>query len=459
MKKIIYSLITILFISQLTTAQNNLRFEFDYAKFNYDSASVFLEFYYELNTFRMQVIKTEQGWYNEAVVHIELKNTETNNFVINRDWKVQNPVSPGEKDSSFKVLTGLLSFIVPGGKYSLQVKAYDTKSPDYNTVINENVTLQPYTSNKFSISDIEISTNIKTDNADQNSIFYKNTLEILPNPSMVYTNQSPVMFYYSELYNLKLENQSVDFTLQKSLLNSAGTQVYQNSKKIKQGGNSVVEYGVVNLSKLPTDSYNFVLKLVDPISNQAYVTSKRFYLFNPSVKDTLKNKRIDTGVLGSEFAVFLNEDCDRMFSEVKYIASNDETAQYKKLDSLNAKRQFLYKFWLSRDPDPSTPKNEFKEEYDKRIAFANKNFSSSMKQGYLTDRGRVVLLYGEPDQRDFFPSDTGYKPYEVWFYTEIEGGVNFYFGDVTGFGNYELLHSTKRGEVNDANWMRRISTL
>jgi hypothetical protein len=50
------------------------------------------------------------------------------------------------------------------------------------------------------------------------------------------------------------------------------------------------------------------------------------------------------------------------------------------------------------------------------------------------------------------------KPYEIWFYNEIEGGVQFIFGDISGFGNYELLHSTKRGEVNDPDWERRLRT-
>ncbi|MHB9040029.1 MAG: GWxTD domain-containing protein, partial [Melioribacteraceae bacterium] len=114
--------------------------------------------------------------------------------------------------------------------------------------------------------------------------------------------------------------------------------------------------------------------------------------------------------------------------------------------------------WKIRDGNPATPQNEFKEEYEKRVTFANKNFTRMNKEGYLTDRGRVVLLYGEPDQRDYYPSESNLKPYEVWFYNQIEGGVSFYFGDVTGFGNYELLHSTKRDELHDENWMRRIST-
>ena len=40
---------------------------------------------------------------------------------------------------------------------------------------------------------------------------------------------------------------------------------------------------------------------------------------------------------------------------------------------------------------------------------------------------------------------------------EIEGGVYFVFADLTGFSDYTLLHSTKRGELRDDNWQRRIA--
>ena len=459
MKKIIYSVIALLVITKITYAQRELQFEFDYAKFNYDTSSVYLEFYYTLNTVDMQIINNDKELLNEAIVHIEMKNNVTNEFFINKDWKIQNSIDINGNTGTEKSLAGVLSFVVPNGKYSLEVKAYDKNNPSFSKIINETVAIESFPNNKLSISDIEIANRIKNDNVDQNSIFYKNTLEIIPNPAMIYSNLSPVMFYYAELYNLKQENGTKEVSLQKILYNSLGAPVYNNSKKINPGNASIIEYGVINLSKYPTDSYNFELSLVDPSTKQAYVSSKRFYFYNPNVVDTNKNNRLNAGVLGSEFAILTNEECDKMFAEAKYIATRDEIIQYKKIDSLNVKREFIYNFWISRDTDPSTAKNEFKEEYMRRVSFVNKNFSSLYKEGYTTDRGRVVLLYGEPDQRDFYPSDAGYKPYEIWIYNDIEGGVAFYFGDVTGYGNYELLNSTKRGEVRDDNWMRRITTM
>lgn len=453
MKKFFMFLIFILG-SSFIYSQNELKFEFDFARFNYDTTSVYLEFYYELNPLGMKIIPSPQGNFSEAIVHIEMKNLNSGEFFINRNWKIQSPVV----DSIQKTLSGVLGYIVPAGKYSLLVKAYDSKNEKLSKTIEETIQINPFMPNKYSLSDIQLSNKIKKEGADPNSIFYKNTLEVFPNPSMFYSDQSPVLFYYAELYNLKLDKPDSLFTLQRILFNSQGTPVYKLNKKVKQSPNASVDIGLINLSKLPTDSYNLILSLIDPLTNQAYVSSKRFYFYNPAYTDSVSRSNTSASLLSSEFAVYTNEECDKLFNQSKYIATKNEITQYKKLDSLNAKREFLLRFWRNRDSDPSTPRNEFKDEYMKRVTFANENFSVAGKEGYLSDRGRVYCIYGAPDQRDYYHSESNMKPYEIWFYNEIEGGVQFIFGDISGFGNYELLHSTKRGEVNDPDWERRLRT-
>ncbi len=456
MKKVFAVICFIFSLTASILAQNELNFEFDYARFNYDSSSVYIEFYYELNPKNMRFTPTDKGQLSEAVVHLEMKNMSTNEYAINKDWKIQNIVNVTEKDSIPKSVSDVLGFVVPAGKYSLVFVIRDAKDPSFNKTINETVVVEPFKSNKFSISEIEIARNIKIDDADQNSLFYKNSMEIFPNPSMVYTHQFPALFFYAELYHLKLADGKTEFSLLRNLYNSSGVSVHKNSKTIKQTDQALVEYGVINLSKFPTDSYSLELSLVDPVTNKAFASTKRFYLYNPNVIDTNRSSNINAGVLGSEFGLLSMDECNKMFLYAKYLASQKEIDQFSKLDSLNAKREFLFNFWKVRDDNPATAKNEIKEEYMNRVALTNKNFSRLNREGYLTDRGRVVLLFGEPDQKDYFPSESEVKPYEVWFYNQIEGGVTFIFGDVSGFGNYELLHSTKRGELQDGNWMRRL---
>ena len=452
MKKLLFVLTMLL--AQFTYSQTRLSFEFDYARFNYDSTSVFMEFYYELSPVNMQRIKTAAGSSVEAVVHFEIMNSDSKEFFVNKNYKIVNEIA----DSMQKSLSGVMGFVIPKGNYSLSVKAYDSQNPKLEKVITENLLVQPFKTDKFSMSDIELATRIKKDAKDPKSIFYKNTLEVFPNASMLYSEQSPVLFFYVELYNLKLEDSTVTFVLKRDLVNSAGVMVQRSEKQIKQAANAVVEVGLLNLSKLPSDSYNLALSLIDPKTNQAFISAKRFYLYNPNVVDSTQSLSSNTNVMNSEFGVFSVEDCDLMFKQVKYIANQTELTRYAKADSLFAKREFLFNFWRSRNSDVTSPRNEFKEEYMKRVTYANQNYKSMGRDGYLSDRGRVLLIYGEPDQKDLFPNEADLKPYEVWFYHEIEGGVSFVFGDLTGFGKYELLHSTKRGEYSDSDWQNRLKT-
>ncbi|MBO6574219.1 MAG: GWxTD domain-containing protein [Rhodothermales bacterium] len=98
-------------------------------------------------------------------------------------------------------------------------------------------------------------------------------------------------------------------------------------------------------------------------------------------------------------------------------------------------RRFLA-FWDKRDPTPGTARNEVMEEYYYRVSFANRRYTSLI-EGWKTDRGFVLVRYGEPDFVRKKPHTFNYEPYEVWIYERI--GRQFIFVDKTGFGDYELL--------------------
>ncbi|MBX3007405.1 MAG: GWxTD domain-containing protein [Melioribacteraceae bacterium] len=458
MNNVLKIFLFLMLTAQVALPQNQLNFEFDYARFSYDSSTVYLEFYYELNPKGMAISTTEMGDKIEAIVHIEMKNSETGEYFINRKWKIEDILDENDSIRIANSFKGVLGFAVPVGKYELQVNAYDAENQALNKRISENLELKAFNSEKFEMSDIQLASNLKLQDADPNSIFYKNTLEVTPNPTMVYTEKMPMLFFYAELYNLFLTNPEQNFVLHKNLFNSSGQQVNRTEKVIKPGKKSVVEVGTLNLSKFPTDSYIFELSLVDPATNHAFSSSKRFYLYNPKVQTAVSDVAFNANVASSEYGIMSAEDCDAMFQYIRYIATQREKEQYAKLDSVSTKREFMFNFWRGRDSNPSTPVNEYKTDYMRRVNFANQNYSIMKREGYLSDRGRILLMYGEPDQRDFYSNEAHLKPYETWFYNAIEGGVTFIFGDVTGFGNFELLHSTKRDEVKDDNWMRRIST-
>ena len=119
--------------------------------------------------------------------------------------------------------------------------------------------------------------------------------------------------------------------------------------------------------------------------------------------------------------------------DVRWIITDEERAAFKQLSNDEEREQFIEQFWLRRDPTPDTAENEYKEEHYRRIAYANEHFAAGV-QGWRTDRGRIYIMYGKPDEIDAHPSggyynrppeegggETSTYPFETWRYRYLEG--------------------------------------
>ena len=146
-------------------------------------------------------------------------------------------------------------------------------------------------------------------------------------------------------------------------------------------------------------------------------------------------------------------------SDVVYIIAPDEKAVFGKLTTAEEKEQFIEQFWYRRDPDPGSAANEFKAEHYRRLAYANERFKSG-GPGWRSDRGRVYIIHGPPDDIESHPSGgtidrpanegggqvTTY-PFEVWWYRHIDGigSVELEFVDQTYTGKYHLaIHPAEK---------------
>lgn len=129
-------------------------------------------------------------------------------------------------------------------------------------------------------------------------------------------------------------------------------------------------------------------------------------------------------------------DLGEAIAQLTYIAK-DKDLKYIREGRTETERMARFRdFWKKRDPTPGTERNERMEEYYYRIAYANHEYGSLMA-GWKTDRGHVMVLFGEPDFVERHPYNYNVKPYEVWYYYTI--GRRFIFVDKTGFGDFELL--------------------
>ena len=165
-----------------------------------------------------------------------------------------------------------------------------------------------------------------------------------------------------------------------------------------------------------------------------------------SEKERKRKEKALRKELETPYKKWLNED-------VGYIITDEERKAFKQLNTDEERQNFIEQFWLRRDPTPDTEENEFKEEHYRRIAYANEHFASGIP-GWKSDRGRIYIMYGPPDEREEHPSGGSYErpieegggetstyPFEKWRYRYIEGignDVNIEFVDTTMSGEYRM---------------------
>lgn len=148
--------------------------------------------------------------------------------------------------------------------------------------------------------------------------------------------------------------------------------------------------------------------------------------------------------------------------DVAYIITDEEKAIFKRLTTDDERDKFIEQFWVRRNPSAASQENTFKAEHYRRIAYANDHFASG-KPGWRTDRGRIYILFGKPDEIQHNPSGHIYNrdlkegggntttfPYEVWRYRHIDGigdGIEIEFVDSTLSGEYRMAISPEEKDA------------
>lgn len=116
----------------------------------------------------------------------------------------------------------------------------------------------------------------------------------------------------------------------------------------------------------------------------------------------------------------------------------DGLGEMKDLKTLKERQKAFDQFWLERDPTPGTPENEFKSAFYHRVALANHYFGMLYRPGWKTDRGRVFIRYGEPDEVDDVPFSPSAVPYQIWYYYTSGRYRKFLFVEENQDGDYRL---------------------
>lgn len=468
----------------------NLMIHYDYALFYLEKNVHQIEFYYSYTaaayTFLIDTNDNSIKGNIEFILTIDSINSDGHKKnIANYNWfapisieleqmieqEHKNNIAKEENNSAKLLLNqdfyGVHKFMLIPGKY---VATFTAKDINENKINNGNRTfsseldliVEPINPSKINISTIQIANNIipksvALQTASNSDIFYKNQYYVYPNPLNEISSDFPTLHLYLEIYNANTISPN-GIQLKYLIRNAKNHIEFEYSKNKPVISDAIVETISIPLDAMPSGIYWLELLAISQ-NNDTVSQQSKFYLINQNVDFSSEVYYTDDEMFeSSEFATYGNERANLEFEMFKVIAEKNEIATWEKLSELKAKQRFLYRFWITRNPDMQNPYNSELAEYRSRIKYTTTYYSyGGHSNGWRTDRGKIYLKHGEPDYIDRSFATPTQKAYEIWSYSKIQGGGQFCFVDVFGLGNYQLVHSTVNGYMQNFSWQDMIS--
>jgi GWxTD domain-containing protein len=409
----------------------------DYA----EPAQSYVEVYYSFNRRFLEFVPAEQGLTATILMQLSVSDQEGNE-VESRMWNTMSVVGDAEeaKSTDYLIIDQVGISLAPGG-YRVKLKATDVNSMAFGEAILES-RVQEFSARDLQLSDVQLAFSIEADTSAGRLL--KAGQKVLSNPFRTFTHQGGMVYFYTELYNLKdAPDAKPEYELKYRVLDKAGKKVKDFGKQTKtKPGNSAVVMSGLNIGTLAGGEYILEVEAKDKATGKKARSNKNFVIIRELTEEELAAEEIST-----------------FKEEVAYIATSGELNMFDDLN-FTGKTTFIQEFWKKRDPNVETPENEFKIEHYRRLSYANLYFSRTKEtgDGWNTDQGRVYILYGQPDEIERNVAARGVASWERWNYFELQGGVYFIFVDEDGYGVYRLVHSTHRGEIYDKEWEERVKS-
>ncbi len=368
-----------------------------------------------------------------------------------------------------------LFLMLKPGVYKGKLNIIDVSTKRSGAMLYDRIEIPPITTGRLSLSSLELAIQIKVvdENYKGNPRLVKNDREVIPNPMGIFSEEDTLIYTYAELYGLAYDStQKEDFKISYQINRADGA-------AMDEGAFSNHNYGDITMTKpgpsavitnvLPFHGqpgrYDIVLTASDPKYGQTATAGRRFIVVPktgyqpPAVVYRMKNPLDTAGV-------------PTISNLIHYLLSPSELAVFNTLND-SGKVRYAIQFFKDHDPTPGTGENEYLNQAFARYDYAIEHFSSDhlAKNGWRSDRGRVLMQYGFWDERDeeIVPekelgpiienTDTKTRiapvmgrPWERWYYRNVQSGILFIFEDISGFGEFRLVHSTATGEIYNKEW-------
>ena len=404
LKILMMLILSIIFLKGNVWAQENRRnlkpFYYDIVALPGDSLQTKVDVFIWVRNNQLQFLKTDSVF--------------TAHYQVNLDAAVNEKKSVLTRDTTLTIVAKTYLNTISRQKdhlthFPLKLKPQDyvfkMRVLDLNSNLSlhqeEKKTVPAFTPGKLAMGDLMI---VRTSNAS----------EILER-GIVSPNQVPIqdtLYIYTQIIAPK---DSKEVTLDVSLVPENDDTDYALTKKIPIKASPEALFLRLNRSNMVSGKNNLLLKIT-------------------AGKQSVEQRKIL--VLTGQNNAYEGRSLDNMINQLAYIADGKVIDQMKKAKG-EQKEQLFEDYWRRHNPTPDAKENPLFAEYYDRVEYANEHFGFVKTMGWQTDRGRVYIIYGKPDdiQRDDTSYGTG--SYVVWYYNNLN--KKFVFWDEYGFGEYQLV--------------------
>lgn len=427
----------------------------DLVSFRYEADSALVEAAFSIPRRQAVYVRTEENVFKWSGV-FDLAIRSGDSIVTERQWRSENTLADTAGLREDLDFTDVIRFLLKPGFYRAVLTFRDDQAGPRIAETAVELIVPDYPDNRPCLSQIRLASKVTADFQERSHPFFKNSLQVVPNPKPVFSEESPFLYFYTELYGLTGLAADSGYILETAVQTRSGAAVpdVETGRRIRnRSEESAVEWGAIRVGLLPGGSYRLAVRLLDRTGAILDERTVPFFVYRPG--EDLSSDPAASPLqmyLASEFGGMGEAELDAEFERASYLMRKNEGKQFRRLKDAAAKGQWLFEFWRKIDSDPRTLVNEKRLDYLRRIQIANQRYRSFQNEGWKTDRGRVFLLYGDPTSSMAYPNEQGMRPYEVWYYDEIESGVQFVFVEFNMDREYRLVHSNKRGELANDNW-------
>ncbi|HVZ40232.1 MAG TPA: GWxTD domain-containing protein [Candidatus Kapabacteria bacterium] len=425
--------------------------------FAYNDSAAAVEFDIQFSGNALTFRQEKDGTIGRLYARLAFVPEKAGSEPLEVDWVTAVP-----KSVATEAMGTVRSVELAPGNYTATLYAADMAEKTHADSVQFTVAVPSFAGHSLKLSDVQFVADAVPSEETSNP-YFKNGYVITP---VVVPEMGPPLLSlntYIEVYNADAV-MSPEVHLSYKLANRNKVIFYERQVTLPKTGNrSTVDIQAFPLDSMPSGEYFVLVRAYNDAERMHAKDSvsvyRAFSISNPAYDSTIApalpaaapRKQPVTEIIDPIYAGMKEPELDEEYAKVRYIASEPEKRLWEGLSGVDAKARFLTAFWGARDATPGTPENEERDSYYKRVEQARSLYSAPMTpKGWDSDRGRVLLQYGKPDNVDRHYQDFNRKPYEIWTYSGLN--YTFVFLDRPQTGLYKLVHSTAPSEIHYENW-------